>query len=84
MPLDEEHIKRIPAVEGVFQLLDAGHRILAVKGTANLRQELLAALQDNATAAFFEFEEDKMFSRRESELIQKYIQEHGEMPGGGT
>lgn len=26
-------------------------------------------------------EEDKMFSQRESELIQKYLQEHGEMPG---
>jgi hypothetical protein len=25
-------------------------------------------------------EEDKMFSQRESELIQKYLQEHGEMP----
>ena len=24
-----------------------------------------------------------MYSRRESEWIQKYVQEHGEMPGGG-
>jgi hypothetical protein len=24
-----------------------------------------------------------MYSQRESELIQKYLQEHGEMPGGG-
>jgi hypothetical protein len=23
-----------------------------------------------------------MYSQRESELIQKYLQEHGEMPGG--
>ncbi len=34
-------------------------------------------------AAWFEFEEDKMYSKRESELIQQYVQEHGEMPGGG-
>jgi len=26
-------------------------------------------------------EEDKMFPQRESELIQKYLQKHGEMPG---
>ena len=26
---------------------------------------------------------DKMYTQRESELIQKYRQEHGEMPGGG-
>ena len=33
------------------------------------------------STAGFEFEEDKMYSKRESELIQKYLQEHGEMPG---
>jgi len=52
-------------------------------GNANLRRELLETLKDNETALFFEFEEDKMFSQRESELIQKYIQQHGKMPGGG-
>jgi len=25
----------------------------------------------------------KMYSMRESELIQQYLQEHGKMPGGG-
>jgi len=40
-------------------------------------------LKDNVTAQYFEFEEEKMFSQRESELLQKYLQEHGEMPGGG-
>jgi hypothetical protein len=55
---------------------------LAIKGAANLRHELLIALDENA--AWFEYEEDKMFSQRESELIQKYLQEHGEMPGGGA
>jgi NADPH-dependent glutamate synthase beta subunit-like oxidoreductase len=83
LPCDEEHIRQVPETEGVFQLLDADHQILSIKGTANLRRELLEALEDNETASFFEFEADKMFSQRESELIQKYIQEHGEMPGGG-
>jgi len=84
LPFDEEHIRQLPETEGVFQLLDADHQIVAIKGTANLRQDLLEALADNDTASFFEFEEDKMFSQRESELIQKYLQEHGEMPGGGA
>lgn len=39
---------------------------------------------DQVIMALFEFEEDKLFSQRESELIQKYLQEHGEMPGGGA
>jgi len=84
LPFDEEHINQAPEAEGVFQLLDADHQILTIKGTANLRQNLLAALADNDGASFFEFEEDKMYSQREGELIQKYLQEHGEMPGGGA
>jgi hypothetical protein len=83
-PFDEEHVNAVPESEGVFQLLDAAHNVLAIKGTANLRQDLLLALDENGKAALFEFEEDKMFSQRESELIQKYLQEHGEMPGGAA
>ncbi|MGB5749422.1 MAG: FAD-dependent oxidoreductase [Desulfobacterales bacterium] len=83
LPFDEENLNQVPETEGVFKLLDADHQILSIKGTANLRQYLLETLGDNETASFFEFEEDKMFSRRENELIQKYLQQHGEMPGGG-
>jgi NADPH-dependent glutamate synthase beta subunit-like oxidoreductase len=83
LPFDEENIYQVPAAEGVFKLLDEQHHVLSIKGTQNLRAELLAALEDNDNAAGFEYEEDKMYSRRESELIQKYLQAHGEMPGGG-
>jgi formate dehydrogenase beta subunit len=83
-PLDEDHVHAVPETEGVYRLLDADHRVLAIKGTANLRQDLLTALDENDPAALFEFEEDKMYSQRESELIQKYIQGHGKMPGGGA
>ncbi|MFC1579839.1 FAD-dependent oxidoreductase [Thermodesulfobacteriota bacterium] len=83
VPFDEDNVNRAPDAEGVFQLLDEEHNILVIKGTANLRQGLHSALGDNDRADWFEFEEDKMFSQRESELIQKYLQEHGEMPGGG-
>lgn len=82
-PFDEGHVKAVPDSEGVFQLLDAGHNVLAIKGTANLRRDLLHALDENDTATRFVYEKDKMFSRRESELIQKYLQQYGEMPGGG-
>ncbi|MBW2209229.1 MAG: FAD-dependent oxidoreductase [Deltaproteobacteria bacterium] len=83
VPFDEESINQVPDAEGVFQLVDEEHNILVIKGTANLRRELLMALDDNDKAVWFEFEEDKMFSQRESEWIQKYLQAHGEMPGGG-
>ena len=83
-PFDEEHVNAVPESEGVYQLLDADHNVWAIKGTANLRRDLLLALDEYDTAALFEFEEDKLFSQRESELIQKHLQEHGEMPGGGA
>jgi phage gpG-like protein len=57
--------------------------VLTIKGTATLRRNLAAALEENEAAAFFEYEEDPLYSKRESELIQTYLQVHGEMPGGG-
>lgn len=80
---NEENINQIPESEGVFRLLDQDHNVLVVKGTADLRKALLEKLNENEKVALFEFEEDKMYSKRESELIQQYLQKHGEMPGGG-
>jgi NADPH-dependent glutamate synthase beta subunit-like oxidoreductase len=83
LAFNKENINEVPEEEGVFQLLDEEHNVLSIKGTANLRESLLEQLQENEKAAWFEFEEDKMYSQRESELIQQYLQKHGEMPGGG-
>ncbi|MBW2616624.1 MAG: FAD-dependent oxidoreductase [Deltaproteobacteria bacterium] len=83
LAFNAEHINEAPEEEGVYQLYDEERNIIAIKGTANLRESLLQELEDNERAAFFDVEEDKMFSQRESELIQQYLQEHGEMPGGG-
>ncbi len=80
---DEEHVNDVPETEGVYQLYDEEHNVLAIKGTANLRESLLEALEENAKATGFYSEEDKMYSQRESELIQAYLQEYGKMPGGG-
>ncbi|MBU2499186.1 MAG: FAD-dependent oxidoreductase, partial [Proteobacteria bacterium] len=80
---NRDNVDQAPEEEGVFQLYDDDHHVLAIKGTANLKKELLLALNENEKAAWFEYEKDKMYSKRESELIQKYLQEHGQMPGGG-
>jgi len=84
LAVNEKNLQQVPESEGVFQLWDGDHKVLWIKGTANLRQELLRAIQDNDQAAWFDFEEDKMYSKRESELLQKVLQEHGRMPGGGS
>jgi hypothetical protein len=84
LAVNEKNLQQVPEAEGVFQLWDRDHNVLWIKGTANLRQELLRAIEDHDQAAGFDFEEDKMYSKRESELIQRYLQEHGRMPGGGS
>ncbi len=66
-----------------FQLLDSEKHVLAIKGVMNLRSGLSESLAENAKARFFVYEEDPMFTKRESELLQQYLQEHGELPGGG-
>lgn len=81
--LTEDAVGEVPEAEGVFQLMDEDHRVLSIQGTANLRQALFQELEGNDQAALFAFEEDKMYSKRESELLQKHLQVHGEMPGDG-
>lgn len=76
-----ENVEKAPASEGVFRLMDANKRVIAIKGTENLRKMLLEHLEINEAAKSFDFEEDKMYSKRESELIQRHLQTYGEMPG---
>jgi len=80
---DDGTIAQVPETEGVYHLYDEDKNVLAIKGTPDLRKSLFEDLEDRSSAAWFDFEEDKMYSQRESELIQQYVQEHGEMPGGG-
>lgn len=81
LPFDRDSVAGVPDTEGVYQLFDEEHNVVAVKGSQSLRASLFDALGQSPGAAWFEFEENKMYSMRESELIQRYLQEHGKMPG---
>ncbi len=48
----------------------------------NLRQELAEQLEVNKNAHYFIYEEEPMYTKRESELLQQYLAVHGEMPQG--
>jgi len=78
LTFDKDHINQVPETEGVFHLYDEYHNVLVIKGTPNLRNNLGRELELKKHAVWFDFEEDKMYSKRESELIQQYLQEHGE------
>ena len=83
LPFDAGHVAQVPEGEGVFQLLDEKHEVLVIKGTMNLRETLLEQMEKVETAKFFEYEENKMYSKRESELLQQYLQKYGKMSSGG-
>ena len=78
-----EAVETVPELAGVYQLLDAEKKALAIKGVMNMRQGLEEELETNEQACFFIFEEDEMYTKRESELLQQYLQQFGELPGGG-
>jgi len=79
----EENIQIVPESEGAYQLRDADKQILSIKGVMNMKDSLLEEFEENDKVVWFEYEEDQFYSKRESELIQQYLQVHGEMPGGG-
>lgn len=70
--------------EGVFVLYGADGDTLKISGVMDLRAGLSRALSDSATrdAAFFTWEEEPLYTQRESELLARHLQTHGEMPRG--
>jgi ribosomal protein L24E len=78
----EENIASVPQSEGVYQLLDENKVVYAIKGVNNLSDALSEILNTSTKAKFFLYDEDPMFSKRESELIGEYLKIHGKMPPG--
>jgi ferredoxin len=81
LALTLENVEKVPDCEGVYILRDEEGNTTKIKGTMTLKDDITNELGSNAK--FFKFEEDQMFSQRENELLQQYLQKHGEMPGGG-
>ena len=75
-----EAVAAVPETEGVFQLLDEDKNVVYIKGAINLRKELVEQAASNDRAKFFLYEEAKMFTMRESELLQQYMKKHGKLP----
>jgi hypothetical protein len=75
-----EVVNQVPDSEGAFQLLDEEKNIIYIAGTPNLKQALQEQLSSNQKARFFTYEEDPMYTKRESELIQQFLQKHGHLP----
>jgi ferredoxin len=79
-----QNISAAPETEGVYQLLNAGKEIIYIKGTMNLRQELEEKLSTYEKAKYFICKEEPMYTKRESELLQQFMQQYGRMPEGNA
>lgn len=86
LEFNSARVAAVPAANGVFKLLDADKKIIYINGVANLRErleELLGLAADEpclAKARYFLFEESYMYTMRESEFMQAFLKEHGNMP----
>ncbi len=83
LPLAADAVDAVPETEGVFQLLDSDKKVIRISGTADIRQGLRDCLGNPGDARWFIWEANPMYTKRESELIQQYLQKYGELPGGG-
>ena len=78
--LTEQNVVTVPDKEGVYQLLDKHEKVIYIKGTMNLLLELKEQRETNEKADYFIYEKEPMYTRRESELIQQFLQQYGELP----
>ena len=82
LELNNENIQNVPNTEGAIQVLNENQEIIFIQGTANLRLALEEQLSTNSKACYFNYDEDPMYTKRESELLQQFIQEFGRFPEG--
>ncbi|MCK4781056.1 MAG: FAD-dependent oxidoreductase, partial [Candidatus Lokiarchaeota archaeon] len=80
--LTSESIQNVPETEGAIQILNENQEIILIQGTPNLRLGLEEQLLTNSKACYFDYDEDPMYTKRESELLQQFMQEFGRFPAG--
>ena len=79
------NIEAAPEVDGVFRLFDANKEVIYIGSGSNIREELQELDPDDEwmqKIKYLHYEETLMYTMRESELIQQFLQEHGRMPEG--
>lgn len=80
LKFDIENISTISQTEGVFQLYNDQKEIVYIKGVPNLRHGLELELASNKKARYFTYEEEPLYTVRESELLQQFLQKYLRMP----
>jgi len=82
--LSRESLTAIPRAEGVYEIAGTDRKPIKIAGVPDLRAALESECEGQGDGRLFCWEEDRMYSKRESELIQQHLQQYGQMPGGGA
>lgn len=82
MILKREVVEKVPEVEGVYRLWDEKKELYQITGTDNIKASLRKELEDKCETYYFDYEEDMMYTSRESQLIQQYLKKFGRLPPG--
>ncbi len=80
LEFDLDNVKKVPQAEGVYQLLDENKNVIYIAGREDMQKAMEEQLETNEKARYFGYEEEKMYTKRESELLQQHLQRHGRMP----
>ena len=83
LEFSQANVEQVPAVEGVVVLADVKRKPTAIKGVANIQEHLRVKLAAHGAACYFLWEPERLYTKRESELIQQHVQQYGQLPGGG-
>jgi NADPH-dependent glutamate synthase beta subunit-like oxidoreductase len=79
-------VEAAPEKDGVYRLFNEQKEVIYIGSSSNIRQGLQELLNSGdawvGRAKFLHFEETLMYTMRESELIQQFLQEHGRLPEG--
>lgn len=83
LTFEKENIDNIEEKGGVVQLMKADKKVFLIKGSDDIHETLEGFLDDDVEADYFIFEYDELYTKKESELVQDYLQKYGEMPDTG-
>jgi len=81
-----ENVGAAPETDGVYRLFDEQKEVIYIGSGPNIREGLQELLDSGEEwvekARYLHYEETLMYTMRESELMQQFLQEHGRLPEG--
>jgi len=86
LEFSSNNVTAAPETDGVYRLFDEQKEIIFIGSGPNIREGLQEILDSGdewvEKARYLHFEETMMYTMRESELMQQFLQEYGRLPEG--